>query len=82
MKVYIPMMSATDETHKITSYLDPTAYKRYVDAKAVIKELAEAYDQTEGYIRIDSDAMSILYKVKSNPSDYTIELRIEVFEVS
>lgn len=81
MKVYIPTMSASDETHRITSYLTDNAYRLQKDAIKVLEEVAETYDRSDGYIRTMTTPTSIQYRVKSQPTDYTLELRIDIFEV-
>ena len=70
-----------DETHKLTSYLTPNAYRQLVDARKIISDIAKCYDETEGYIKIEDIPTAIRYRVKAKPTDYTIELRIETFEV-
>ena len=81
MKLYIPTMRASDETHALERFLTHTAFRKLDDARLIFNELAETYDNMEGYIRKETTDMTILYAVKATPDDYTIELRIETFLV-
>lgn len=81
MKLYIPTMRACDETHTLESFLTHAAFRKLDDARRIFNELAETFDNTDGYIRIEATDRTIRYAVKAKPAEYTIELRIEAFVV-
>lgn len=82
MNIYIITINATADNQNITRPLLPEAYKTKSNAREVLRSYKKLYEPKEGYILKAETPDFFVFTVRTDGSNYTLTLAIEIIVIN